>query len=467
MEVAGSEYRETYRNPESTMHTVLIIDDEQDFCRSVERMLSKAGYAVQSVYTATEGLRGLQSGDIRLVLLDHMLPDINGMDLLPRLLADYPQIPVILMTSAASLGQAVEAAKTGAYDYLEKPFERNRLLLSIRNALVYADTRRERDRYREACADQFEMVGRSDGICRVRTLIEKVAGRDISVLITGESGTGKELVARALHNQSNRSEKPFVRLNCAAIPENLLESEMFGHEKGAFTGAHTSRPGRFFTAHEGTLFLDEIGEMSPGIQAKLLRTLESGEIQRVGSEKPVTCDVRVLTATNKDLRDRVSKNLFREDLYYRLNVVKIHLPPLRERKEDIPLLLEFFITRTAMKEGIIPLRLAPSAVHYLCGYAWPGNVREMEHFVSRMMVLHSGSYVDLQHVREFLGEEAAFRYDNQESGTLRTARDDFERNYIRAALAQAGGNVTRAAENLGIDRRNLYRKMEGLGMDGE
>lgn len=444
------------------MQKILLIDDEVSFCESVTRILSEEGYNVKFAGNASTGIRLLGESEYDLVLLDHFLPDINGLEVLPKILAVHPSVPVIIVTGETSIPKVVEAVKNGVYDYITKPFERDRLVLTIHNALKYAQTAHTRDQYRDALDHQYEMIGQSTQIKAIRTMIDKVAPKDVTVLVTGESGTGKELVARALHKQSNRNNQAYVHLNCAAIPENLLESELFGHVKGAFTGAYTNSQGRFYAANKGTLFLDEIGEMSLSLQAKLLRVLQTGEIQRVGASDTIICDVRIIAATNKDLKKAVEKGSFREDLFYRLDVINISVAPLRERKGDIPLLLDFFMNQIANREGTIPLRLTPAAVHFICGFDWPGNIRELESFVARLMCLHSDGPVDIEHVRYFM-KHAESRYIKEIpiDLPLREARDFFEKKYIHQAIGYASGNISRAAELLGIDRRTLYRKMEG------
>jgi two-component system nitrogen regulation response regulator NtrX len=406
------------------------------------------------------------------VLLDLMIPgELDGLATLARLRELVPDVPVIMMSGKAGLSDAVKATKLGAFNFLEKPLSPEGVLLALASALELRRVRREARALREDLGLAGEMIGGSTAMTKVRELIARIAPTDARVLVTGESGTGKELVAAAIHFGSARRDRPFVRVNCAAIPRDLVESEMFGHEKGSFTGATDRRIGRFELAHTGTLFLDEVGDLGLEAQAKLLRAIEAREIERVGGGKPIRVDVRIVSATNRDLSRCVVDGTFREDLFFRLNVIPIDVPPLHERPDDIPALVEHFSTMHRARTGRRAPKWTPAALALLAGYRWPGNIRELANIVERLAILHAGGDVDERHVRGVLPVDGGTRrveeplpdpasLDQSLSDTL----DSHERILIVRALSAAAGNVTEASRRLKTDRANLYRRMRRLGI---
>ena len=447
--------------------TIFVVDDDPSISQILRKILKGEGYQVLEASTAKQAQELFAKNDIDLILMDMLLPDADGIELAQQMLAEKPHIPVILITAHASIPRAVEAIKLGLYDFLEKPFDRDRMLVTIRNALSWGEAQRELSHYRQNTLERFRMVGQSPAMQRVYDMIERVAPTESPVLITGENGVGKELVAQAIHNASSRAKKRMIKINCAAIPDTLLESELFGHTKGSFTGAQSAHPGRLQMADGSTLFLDEIGDLSPNAQAKVLRFLESGEVQRVGSTKTIEVNVRIIAATNQNLSALVQEGKFRQDLFYRLDVFPIHVPPLRERREDIPLLLNHFLNEYTSKNSEKRPRLTPSALRFLTQYEWPGNVRQLRHFVERLLILSASDLIELHHIKFLLSiqdEEPSPR--ESEDRTLRGARRHFEREHILTILAETEGNVSQAAKILGIDRANLYRKMEQLGIKG-
>jgi two-component system, NtrC family, nitrogen regulation response regulator NtrX len=448
--------------------SVLVVDDESNIRRMVGALLGAEGYDVRE---APDGVGGITAAadDPDVILLDLMMPgQLDGLATLERLRERYPEIPVIMMSGRATLADAVKATQTGAFNFLEKPLSPDTVLLSAASAVELRRTRRAARTLRDELG-LGKLVGESAPMQVVRALIARVAGTGARVLITGESGTGKELVAAAIHDASPRCERAFVRVNCAAIPRDLVESEMFGHEKGAFTGATQSRAGKFELAHGGTLFLDEVGDLSAEAQAKLLRAIELGEVQRVGGNKSVRVDVRIIAATNQDLNRAVSNGEFREDLFFRLNVVPLELPPLRERSDDIEPLVRHFLERHRRATGRGPAHWTKEAFAELRAHDWPGNVRELANAVERLSILHPGTEIGAEHVREVMphvpvrGDEAST--EPPLPGSLAAAVDEFERNLITRALRASGGNVAEAARRLQTDRPNLYRRMKRLGID--
>jgi two-component system nitrogen regulation response regulator NtrX len=462
--------------------TVLIVDDEPNIRRMVGALLSAEGYDIVEASTGAQGVRLAEDSDPDVVLLDLMMPgELNGMAALQRMKERRVELPVIMMSGRAGLSDAVQATKLGAVNFLEKPLTPEGVLFAIASALELRQTRRVARELREELGLAGDMVGDSPQMRRVAEMIDRVASSDARILITGESGTGKELVASAIHDASTRRDKPFIRVNCAAIPRELVESEMFGHEKGAFTGATAARIGRFELAHTGTLFLDEIGDLSADAQAKLLRAIEAKEIQRVGGNRNIHVDVRIIAATNHDLRRGVADGAFREDLYFRINVIPIALPPLREREGDIPALVRHFSLLFFRKTGQLPPAWTREAMEILSRYSWPGNVRELANIVERLAILHPGAEVTASQVMEVLTppppsarrvessvdppaiSETAMR--SQPEGGLSEMLDSFERLTIARALDAAHGNIAEAARRLQTDRPNLYRRMKRLGME--
>ncbi len=450
---------------------ILIIDDEGNIRRMLRSLLQEEGYTVREAETAEEGLREVERESPEAILLDLMLPGISGLEALPRIGDLCPGVPVVMMSGKATLGHAVEATRLGAFHFIEKPLTPEAVLLTVRGALEVSRARDlVRALHRELGPD-VELVGRSPALNRVRELVQKVAPTEARVLITGESGTGKELVASAIHALSPRKGRPFIRVNSAAIPKDLVESEMFGHERGAFTGATERRRGRFELAHRGTLFLDEVGDLGPEAQAKLLRAIETGVVERVGGGKPIGVDVRILAATNHDLRAEVREKAFREDLLFRLEVVPIHLPPLRERLEDLPLLVAHALQRLRQKQGIPVPQITPGGMEALTRYSWPGNVRELMNILERLAILSGGGPVGAEGIAPLLpgqkvAPEATPTYQEGDPRPLRERLDDYERALIRGALAGASGKVAEAGRRLQTDRANLYRRMKRLGIRG-
>src|SRR3954465_8425428 len=392
------------------MPSALIIDDEPNIRRMVGALLSVEGFDVRDASDGAAGLQRAREGEPDVILLDLMMPgEFDGLGTLARLRELVPDVPVVMMSGRAGLSDAVKATKLGAYNFLEKPLSPESVLVALNAALELRQARREARTLREDLGLHLEMVGTSTGIIRGKELIARVAATDSRVLITGESGTGKELVAAAIHTQSARRDKPFIRVNCAAIPKDLVESEMFGHEKGAFTGAAERRIGRFELAHTGTLFLDEVGDLGAEAQAKLLRAIEAKELERVGGSKSIRVDVRIVSATNRDLTRAVAEGSFREDLLFRLNVIPIEVPPLRERPDDLPALVAHFSTLHRARTGRRAPQWTPDALALLARYRWPGNVRELANIVERLAILHVAGDVDEQDVRAVLPVEDGTR----------------------------------------------------------
>ena len=452
---------------------VLIVDDEPGVRESL-RMVLKSDYEAVAVGSAPEALEALAASATDVVLLDIVMPGIDGMQLLEELRGRWPTLPVIMLTATKTVKTAVQAMKLGAFHYITKPFDVEDLRAHLDKATEQAALVREVEELRSEVGRRYQIeniVGRSARMQEVFKTVITVAPLKTTVLITGESGTGKELIAKAIHYQSPRARRPLVTLNCAAIPETLLESELFGHEKGSFTDAHTRKLGQFELAHEGTLFLDEIGEMGPSTQAKLLRVLEHGEFLRVGGTKPVNVDVRIIAATNRDLALGMKEGTFRADLYYRLNVVTVHLPALRERRDDLLLLVRHF-TQVKSRDMNIPEKSFRSeAIDTLVRYHWPGNVRELENLIERLLVLSEGQTIGADDLPDQV------RRSEQDPGSIKeqvlqgrkslgTAVDEFEREIIMEALGQTDFNQTRAAEMLGTTRRILKYRMDKLGIQG-
>jgi two-component system NtrC family response regulator len=445
------------------MDTILIVDDEKNYLVVLEALLSPEGYEIVTSEKAQEALRVIKEADVDLVLTDMKMPGMTGMELLEEAKKIKPEVPVIMMTAYGTIEMAVEAMKKHAYDYITKPFQNEELKLTIRKALDNYRLLKENRRLSEALSERYgyrNIVGKSKPMQKVYDLIAKVAQSKASVLITGPSGTGKELIAKAIHYESLRKDRPFISVNCGALAETLLESELFGHEKGAFTGAVSMKKGRFELADGGTLFLDEIGDMSPPLQVKLLRVLQEMEFERVGGTKTIKVDVRVLSASNRNLKDDVADGVFREDLFYRLNVIHIEVPPLRERMEDIRLLVNHFIEKYGNEKKI---ELAPQTWEALYTHAWPGNVRDLENVIERAVVLNSEGLIDLKDLpAEFSkvkGELDVDRFIPPEA-PLQSTLEEIEEKLIRRALRQSGNVQSHAAEQLGITKSLIQHKMK-------
>lgn len=470
---------------------ILIADDESSLRKVLSAALRKAGYDTVTAKDAHEALEllsaseSMETGDpFQLLISDVRMPGMDGMELLQQVRARYKDLPVVLLTAHGTVDMAVQALKYGAFDFITKPYDREELLTVIRKALAQqAKDVRESHAENDPEAERA-LVGTSKGIQDVLEVIGRVADSPSTVLITGESGTGKELVAMALHNGSSRRDKPFIRINCAAIPPTLIEAELFGHEKGAFTGAVSAKPGRFELAHEGTLFLDEIGELPVEMQVKLLRALQESQFERVGGIKTLTVDVRLIAATNRNLEQAITEGLFREDLYYRLNVVPIALPPLRERNEDIPTLVNHFLRKFNQRLSRSVESLTPKALDVLCAYNWPGNIRELENIIERTVLFTNGTIVDelelppdlVARVKTsadkaldvtFAKEAPPDFGDSSMKDIVRQATAELERDLIQRALDETQGNVTHAARRLKISRKSLQIKMKELGLRDE
>ncbi|BDG04824.1 sigma-54-dependent transcriptional regulator [Anaeromyxobacter oryzae] len=452
--------------------TILVVDDEKNIRRSLRMVLEPEGYEVTEAESAEDGLKLLEAEPIDLCIFDIRLPGMDGLTLLSKARELWRDLPVIMISGHADTSDVVDAVKRGATDFFSKPVDRDRVLVSVRNALARRSLE-EKVKDLGARERRFadEMLGESPAMAKLREDIAKVAPTSGRVLVTGESGTGKELIAAEIHRQSKRAAGPFVKVNCAAIPGELIESELFGHEKGSFSGAGARRRGQFEVAHGGTLFLDEIGDMSLSAQAKVLRALQTGEIVRVGSEKAFTVDVRVVAATNKDLEAEVREGTFREDLFFRLNVVPLRAPALRERLEDVPLLAERFFQLAVRENGMRPKPVDPDVYPRLAVYRWPGNVRELRNVCERMVIM-SGERITAADVPEGVGPRAApapagtgaadlSRYGEV---PLKELRDLVERDYILKKLEEHDWNITQAAQALGVERTNLHKKIKQHGL---
>jgi two-component system, NtrC family, nitrogen regulation response regulator NtrX len=445
------------------MPSVLIADDEPNLRRMLASLLRAEGYRTREASRGDDAVAAVQEEEPDVLLLDLVMPGMDGVAALERLHEVAPSLPVLMMSGRATLSDAVRATKLGAVQFLEKPLSPEAVLVALRAAVELRRTRDLNRTLRARLADEETLVGESAPMRAVREMIRRVAPTDARVLITGESGTGKELAAAAIHRLSARAEGPFVRLNCAALPRELVESELFGHEKGAFTGAGERRRGHFEMAEAGTILLDEIGDLDPAAQAKLLRTLETGQLQRLGSEEAIAVDVRVLAATNRDLERAVAEGGFREDLYFRLNVIPLHLPPLRERPQDVPALMEHVLERIRTREGRPPPRITRAAHDRLAAHRWPGNVRELNNLVERLSILHAGQEVGEEELRPMLAAPAG--ENGGDSAGLSERLERFERRLIEEALTEADENLAAAARILQTDRANLYRRMKRLGID--
>jgi two-component system nitrogen regulation response regulator NtrX len=448
---------------------ILIVDDERNIRRSVEMILKGAGYEVVEAASPNEATSKLSEQTFDVMLLDIVMPgETDGLQFLQTLKGAPNRPTVIIVSGHATIQNAVAATREGAYDFIEKPISKDKLLLAVKNALEQRQLAEENARLRREMSGQFAMIGNSAALQKVQEQISRVAPTHSRVLILGESGTGKELAARAIHEASERAKQAFVKVNCAAIPEDLIESELFGHEKGAFTGAASTRDGKFLLADGGTLFLDEIGDMSLRVQAKVLRVLQEGEFERVGGTQTLRVDVRVIAATNKNLEDDVRRGRFREDLWFRLNVVPIFMPPLRARKEDIPQLLQHFCEHYCRENGFRLKQIAPEAMKRLQNHDWPGNIRELRNTIERLVIMTAAETIaaaDLPLSMQM--PQPAINRSFQPGQTLREVRDQVERDYILACLEATGGNITQAAQILGIERSNLHKKMRALGIERE
>jgi len=450
---------------------ILVVDDEERIRQSLNGVLKDEGYEVREAKDGVQALKQIESDPPDVVLLDIWMPGMDGMETLERIKAQIPNLPVVMISGHANIELAVRATKLGAYDFIEKPLSLEKVLLTVNHALLYSKLEQENRALRQEIQKKYEMVGNSPEILQLKEQIKIVGPTNGWVLIAGENGTGKELVAREIHQMSLRADKPFVEVNCAAIPEELIESELFGHEKGSFTGALTKRRGKFDLANEGTIFLDEIADMSLKTQAKILRILQEQKFERVGGTEMIFVDVRVIAATNRDLKEEIQKGRFREDLYYRLNVIPITVPPLRERKTDIPILVEHFIAEFCLENNKEMKRTSSEAMSLLISYSWPGNVRELKNVVERMVIMTRGPVIEARDVPDPVREQpkALPEFSFFEFNLLKDARREFERRFIMKKLMENDENISKTAELIGIERSNLHRKIKsyGIGMKKE
>jgi two-component system response regulator HydG len=447
---------------------ILVVDDESSHRKMIEAVLAEEGYEIDQADNGQAAIDAIEERFYDLVIMDIRMPKVGGIDALKKIKMLSPAIPIIIMTAYASVGSAVDALKAGAYDYLTKPLDIEELKLLVAKALRHQQLEQENIFLKERLNDRFDfsnIIGRSPSMIRLFETVALVAPTEATVLIAGESGTGKELIANAIHQNSPRKDSPFIKVNCAALPETLLESELFGHEKGAFTGAIARKQGRFQLAHHSSIFLDEIAEMAPATQAKILRVLQEREFEPVGSTQTIKVDTRIIAATNKNLEDEIRKGRFREDLYYRLNVVTVDVPSLRQRKEDIPLLADFFLKPYAKKNRRVINGFTPRATDLLMRYDWPGNVRELENVIERAVIMARGEMitplefpVDLQ---DLDGELKDSRVDLTPGKSLK----EVEKVMILRTLEETGGNRTHAARILGISRRTLQLKLKEYGIN--
>ena len=445
---------------------ILIVDDDAGTLASLSRAFALEGYTALTASSAARGLERLAEEPVDAILSDVVMPEMDGLDFLAKVRERAPDVPVILMSGQATVETAVKATRLGALDFVEKPIGLDRLLLTLRNALHIDRLQRENRELQRYWQEELALIGDSPGMESLRTLIQRAAPSDMPVLILGENGTGKELVARAIHELSPRRAQPFVKMNCAAVPQELVESELFGHEKGAFSGALAQRHGRFEEADGGTLFLDEIGDMPAPMQAKLLRVLQDGRFTRVGGSGELHADVRVISATNQDVDELLQEGRFREDLYYRLNTITVRTPALRDRPGDVPALAEHFALTACRRNHWKPRALARDAVELLRQQPWKGNVRELKNVVERALILSDADPLSAADLRAALPTAAAGRSSAPPAeGTLRDLADAYEREVIRERLRRFSGHVTNAARSLGLERSHLYKKCRQLGLE--
>jgi two-component system nitrogen regulation response regulator NtrX len=441
---------------------ILIVDDEESIRRSLAGLLSDEGFETGTAADGEVALSALRGGEepTDLVLLDIAMPGRDGVEILEEIRRSWPGLPVVMMSGHGTIETAVRATQLGAFDFIEKPLSVEKLLLTLRHALDRSRLERENRQLRAESIRAHQILGQSEPIRKLKQQIQLAAPTNGWVLITGENGTGKEMVAKQIHLQSKRAEKPFVEVNCAAIPEELIESELFGHEKGAFTGAIAQKRGKFELANEGTIFLDEIADMSLRTQAKILRILQEHKFERVGGTDTIDVDVRVIAASNKSLEREIQEGHFREDLYYRLNVIPFHVPPLRERREDLPILAKAFVEEFCAESGARRKQIAPRAMSRLQSYGWPGNVRELRNLIERLVLMTPGPKIRAEDLPQDLGDRE--QRDDSEGITLGEARKDFEREFLIARLRENDWNISRTAEGIGIARESLSRKVRSL-----
>jgi two-component system nitrogen regulation response regulator NtrX len=445
---------------------ILIIDDEEAIRSSLQMIFEYEGYECLLAQNGAAGLRIADKEEPDLVFLDIKMPQMDGLEVLKKLRGDGGKAEVVILSGHGTVKTAVEATKLGAFDFIEKPPERERILLVARNALGQRQLREENRRLKLSFDERYRVVGESPALNRVLEAVRRAAPTNATVLIAGESGVGKELVARAIHRNSLRKDEPFVQVNCAAIPEELIESELFGHEKGSFTGATEKQIGKFELAHKGTIFLDEVGDMSLKTQAKVLRVLQEGEVERIGSQRTLEVDVRVIAATNKKLEDLIEKGDFREDLYFRLSVVPVRVPGLRERAEDIPALVQHFARQFCLENNLKPRAFAPEALEALKRQPWRGNIRELKNTVERLLIMSEGDEVRVEDLSEVLRQESAGP-SAEAPGSLKGFKESAERAFLVEKLREHQWNISATATAIGTPRSNLYKKLEQYGISAE
>ncbi len=453
--------------PTDMKRTVLIVDDEESICHSLSGILLDEGYEVLTANSGEDAIKVVDEELPNLVLLDIWLPGMDGIETLKLIRADHPQVRVVMMSGHGTIETAVKATKLGAFDFIEKPLSLEKVILVVDHALDMVRLEEENLILKQRIVQDYELTGESEPIVALKEMICIVAPTNAWILIMGENGTGKELVARSIHRKSKRANRPFVEVNCAAIPEELIESELFGHEKGAFTGATAAKRGKFDLAHEGTIFLDEVADMSLKAQAKILRILQEKKFERVGGTKPISMDVRVLAATNKDLEKEMEAGRFRQDLYYRLNVIPLIVPPLRDRKQDIPVLVRRFLTDFAQREGDAEKSITDEALALFMEHDWPGNVRELKNFTERLVIMTPGMTITDKDIPQLEKElHGEIPEDPAKMGdSYRAAKVEFEKSFIARKLQEFDGNVSRTAEAIGLERSNLHRKIKAYGLE--
>ena len=445
--------------------TILVVDDEVSICQSLKAILIDEGYQVLVAGSGEEAVKLIEEEMPQLVLLDIWLPGMDGLETLKAIKKAHPKVLVIIMSGHGTIETAVKATKLGAFDFIEKPLSLDKIIILVNNAINLVRLKEENVLLKQKVSHQYELTGQSQVITELKEMIGIVAPTNAWILIMGENGTGKELVARSIHHLSWRSHRDIVEVNCAAIPEELIESELFGHEKGAFTGATEKKRGKFDLAHEGTIFLDEVADMSLKAQAKILRILQEKKFERVGGNKLIDMDVRVLAATNKDLEEEMKAGRFRQDLYYRLHVIPLCVPPLRDRKEDIKPLAERFLMDFTSKEGLGPKTINDEALSLLMKHDWPGNVRELKNIIERLIIMTPSNEITAKHIPSLNIKEESEATSSDQSVTgdsLKDAKMDFERQFILKKLEENEGNISRTAEAIGLERSNLHKKLKSL-----
>ena len=451
------------------MSTILVVDDEQGIREVLQDVLADEGHRVITVEDGFRALEILEEGTVDLVILDVWLPNMGGIDVLKRIRDGWPEIEVVVISGHANINMAVQAVKIGAFDFLEKPLSLEKTITVVGNALKMEELKRENRNLKQSILFEDEMIGSGEGMRKVRELIDQSADSDARILILGENGTGKELVAREIHRRSRRAQASFIEVNCASIPETLIESELFGHEKGAFTDAYARRKGKFELANGGTLFLDEIADMSLSTQAKVLRVLQEMKFERIGGEKSISVDVRVIAATNKHIQEEIRSGRFREDLYFRINVIPIFVPPLRDRIEDLVELVDYFMGKYRGSSDESPRRFSEDSLQLLRTYSWPGNIRELKNFIERINIMNEEKVISADAVRRFLTSRTDWEKDELlkgfESMKLNEAKDEFEREFLVKKLEENEQNITRTSRALGITPSHLHNKIKKHGIE--